>query len=127
MASDVRTGRYLAQLRENAGLKQAEVAQSLDWSPAVLSRIESGERPVSEDELTAVLQAIGTEQALRFAETTRRKWEQLPEPTPGHPDEQLLWEAELAFQELTSLRNNPDIKNVFVKRLDEYNSALSRC
>ena len=126
MASDVRTGRYLAQLRENAGLKQSEVAQRLDWSPAVLSRIESGERPVSEDELTAVLRAIGTEQALRFAETTQRKWEQLSEPTPGHPDEQLLWEAELAFEELTNLRNDPDIKNVFVKRLDEYDSALSQ-
>ena len=35
-------GRYLAAIRERAGIKQAELARKITWSPAVLSRIETG-------------------------------------------------------------------------------------
>ena len=124
MASDIQIGRYLAQLRGKAGFKQNELAQKVTWSPAVLSRVESGERQVSQDELVSILKAIGTEEALRFSETNRRDWEYLSDPTLGHPDEQTLWEAELAFKSIVELSENPDIRNVFVKRLDEYRSAL---
>ena len=124
MASDIQIGRYLAQLREKAGFKQNELAQKVTWSPAVLSRVESGERQVSQDELVSILKAIGTEEALRFSETNCRDWEYLSDPTLGHPDEHTLWEAELAFKSIVELSENPDIRNVFVKRLDEYRSAL---
>ena len=32
------------QIRDRAGIKQAELARRVTWSQAVLSRIESGER-----------------------------------------------------------------------------------
>ena len=67
MASSVQTGRYLSQLRERAGLKQNELAQQMTWSPAVLSRVESGERDISQGELVDLLIAIGTEESQRFA------------------------------------------------------------
>ena len=124
MAASVQTGRYLALLREKAGFKQNELAQRMTWSPTVLSRIESGDRPVSQDELISILDAIGTEESANFAETIQRDWNHLPEPTLGHPDEQLLWEAELALQSISELSESPSIKNVFVRRLDEYCSAL---
>ena len=53
-----------------------------------------------------------------------REWSHLDEPPLGHPDKQILWEAELAFQKIGELLDSPDIKNVFVKRLEEHKSAL---
>ena len=60
MASSVRVGKYLAQLRERAGIRQNVLAQKMAWSPAVLSRVESGEREISGAELSDLLTAIGT-------------------------------------------------------------------
>ena len=42
MNVNVRIGKYLAQLREKAGLKQNELAKKVTWSPTVLS--EGGSR-----------------------------------------------------------------------------------
>ncbi len=64
MNTDVEVGKYLARLRDKAGLKQNELAQKVTWSPAVLSRVESGERAVSSDELNSILKAIGTNKTL---------------------------------------------------------------
>lgn len=124
MDTSKRIGGYLALLREKAGLNQNELAQKVTWGPTILSRVESGERAISHDELMAILKAIGTEEALRFIETSDRHWHYLPEPPFGHPDEQTIWEAELALRSIAELSELPDIKNVFVKRLDEYKSSL---
>ena len=124
MSSTVQTGRYLALLRERAALKQNELAQKVTWNPAALSRVESGERTVSQEELVSILEAIGTDEALRFVETNGRSWNYLPEPPLGHPAEQHLWDAELALKSIAELSDDPDIKNVFLKRLDEYRSSL---
>ena len=124
MAAITQVGRYLALLRERAGLKQNELAQMVTWSPTVLSRVESGERTVSQDELVSILKAIGTEEAVRLAETSNRDWTHLPEPALGHPDGQPIWEAEKALKSIVKLSEDRDIKNVFVKRLDEYRTAL---
>lgn len=122
-------GKYLARLRDKAGIKQNELAKKVTWSPAVLSRVESGERAVSREELNSILEAIGTVEALRFRETVGRDWRQLQKPPLGHPDESLLWKAEEALQSIEELSAKPDIKNIFVKRLeafhDEVNSAAS--
>ena len=129
MANIGEMGKYLARLRENAGIKQNELAKKITWSPAVLSRVESGERAVSSEELNSVLQAIGTEEALRFRETAGRDWRELHKPPLGHPDESMLWQAEEALQSIEGLSAKPDIRNLFVKRLeafrDEVNSAAS--
>ena len=113
------TGMHLAQLRQEAGLMQNELAKNIGLSAAVLSRIESGDRPVSEDELRSILESIGTEKALGYRETTGRKWEQLSRPHFGHPDEALLWRAEETLRSISDLRNKEDIKPAFVHRLNE--------
>ena len=41
--SQEEVGRRLTQVREAAGIKQAELARKITWSQAVLSRVESGE------------------------------------------------------------------------------------
>ena len=124
MASSVQTGKYLAQLREQAGFKQNELAQRVTWSPTVLSRVESGERELSREELINLLSAIGTEQSKRFAESVDRHWNIIPEPDLGHPEEDILWTAELTLRNIDDLLGSPDIKNVFVTRLQNYRSTV---
>jgi transcriptional regulator with XRE-family HTH domain len=55
-------GVQLAGLREDAGLAQEQAARALGFSPAKLSRIESGKgrRPPSEGDVRALLELYGT-------------------------------------------------------------------
>src|SRR5690348_7834603 len=91
-------GRYIALVRERASIKQAELARRVTWSPAVLSRVESGDRALSFDEIGALLEAIGTPEAARLRDVLQREWSVLPRPALDHPDEELLWEAEQVSQ-----------------------------
>lgn len=74
MTRDIAVGKYIATLREQARLKQAELARKLTWSPAVLSRVESGERTLGGDELATILNGIGTPEALKLQEMLAREW-----------------------------------------------------
>ena len=105
----IEIGQHLAQLREKANIKQAELARRITWSPAVLSRIEAGDRPLASDELQIILEAIGTPEALRLSDVLGREWSQLPRPALDHPDQELLWEAEQVSKELAELRGQPDV------------------
>ena len=118
-------GAYLAHLREKAGLKQNELASKVTWSPAMLSRVESGERTLSEEELDSILDAIGTQEALTLKETVERVWLYLDRPPLGHPDEQILWEAEQALAKAKGLADSPDIKNLLAKRLEIFISQIN--
>ena len=113
-------GRRLAQVREAAGIKQAELARRITWSPAVLSRIESGERELSPDELKTLMEAIGTPEALQLSQALEREWRELPRPPLDHPDQELLWQAEQVCRDLVEFRNQPDVRHAFERRLTEY-------
>ncbi|WP_050995181.1 helix-turn-helix domain-containing protein [Bradyrhizobium liaoningense] len=125
MSRDVAIGKYLAALREQANLKQGELAKKLEWSSAVLSRVESGERPLSEDELDIILGGINTPDARRLKAILSRQWSQLPEPPLGDSDSDLLWEAEQTAQKIHALAEQPDVKQVFERRLVRYEEELS--
>ena len=125
MTTDMATGRYLARLRSEAGLKQKDVAERVTWSPAVLSRVESGERPLNSEELDSVLGAIGTKDAMDFRKVVARVWKQLPKPPLGHPDESLLWKTEQALREVEEVLLNPSIKNSFASLLKELKKGLT--
>lgn len=120
----VEIGNHLAHLRDKAGFSQKELAQKVTWSPAVLSRVESGERPVSQEELASILEAIGTEDALDFSETVGRIWHYIEKPILGHPAEPLLWRTEQVLQEIEKLRQDPAIRHTFANRLGEYEKEL---
>ncbi len=110
-------GRRLAHVRELAGLKQAELARRVTWSPAVLSRVESGERPLAPEELDTVLAAIGTADAEHLRAALTREWRVLPRPALDHPDQDVLWDCELIIRELEERRADPEIRNAFERRL----------
>ena len=120
----VEIGNHLAHLRDKAGFSQKDLAQKVTWSSALLSRVESGERPLSQEELTAILEAIGTEDALNFSETANRVWQHLEKPMLGHPSEPLLWRTERVLSDIEGLRQNPDIRHAFATRLEEYAKEL---
>src|SRR5260370_26813179 len=110
--SETPVGRYLAEMREEAGMTQASLASRVTVSTATLSRIESGEKVASEDELGAMLRAIGTPKAKGLADYLRQDWAQIERPAFDHPDRAVLWEANLTLRKLDKLRSDPSVKEV---------------
>lgn len=125
MSRETEIGKYLATLREQAKLKQSELAKKLQWSAAVLSRVESGERSTSDDELDIILRGIDTPEALKAKDILKRTWRILPAPALADPDADLLWEAEQAAQNVHALAEKPDVKQFFERRLVRYEGELS--
>jgi transcriptional regulator with XRE-family HTH domain len=126
-AGSAEVGRHLMQVRDRAGLKQGELAKRVSLSPAVLSRIESGERSITAAEAQDILMQIGTPEATDLAQALQRNWIVLPRPPLDHPEQEILWEAELVAAELVELRNRPDTPHAFESRLSEYIEELNRC
>jgi transcriptional regulator with XRE-family HTH domain len=119
-------GRRLIQIRESARIKQAELARKITWSPAVLSRVESGERALSPDELRIILEAVATPEAVQLSNALSREWQVLPRPPLDHSDQDVLWEAEQACRDLVRLRDQPDIRRAFERRLSEYLDEIQK-
>lgn len=124
MNRDAAIGKRIAALRDEAGLKQNELAKKLTWSAAVLSRVENGDRPLAPEELQTVLDGIGTADALKLREILERQWQMIPEPTLGDPDADLLWEAEQTAQQVHALAERPDVKQFYERRLVRYQEEL---
>ena len=99
--SPIELGGYLTQIRDKAGIKQAELARRVTWSQAVLSRIESGDRAIAPEELDQLLDAIATPEAEQLKTALHREWSVLARPGLDHPDQELLWSAEEVAQQLT--------------------------
>lgn len=119
-------GRHLMLVRDRADLKQSDLAKRVSMSPTVLSRIESGERPVSLQEVQDILAQIGTAEAAGLSQSLARHWQVLARPPLDHPDQELLWEAEQVARELVQLRDRPDTPHAFERRLAEYIEELKR-
>lgn len=120
-------GRYLMLVRDRAGLKQAELAKRVALSPAVLSRIETGDRQVTLQEVQDILIQIGTPEAEDLSEALQREWQVLPRPSLDHQDQRLLWEAEQVACDLVELRDQPETPHAFERRLSEYIEEIKRC
>jgi transcriptional regulator with XRE-family HTH domain len=113
-------------VRERSGVKQADLAKRVSLSQAVLSRIESGERQVSVQEVQDILAQLDTAEAAELSKALQRTWDILPRPALDHEDQDLLWEAELAARDLVRLRESPDTPHGFERRLTEYVDELLR-
>lgn len=122
----IELGRHLMQVRERAEVKQTDLAKRVSLSPAVLSRIESGERPVTLQEVQDILTQLATPEANDLAKALQRTWRVLLRPPLDHPDQDLLWDAEQVAVELVALRDQPDTPHAFERRLSEYVEELKR-
>jgi len=119
-------GRYLAAVRDKSGMTQADLASKVTMSTATLSRIESGEKTPNDDETYAILQAIGTPQAEGLGEYLRQEWGQLKRPRFQHPNRFALREANESLRKLAELRDDPELKGIFVRQIDLYEVELRR-
>jgi len=120
-------GRYLLQVRERADIKQGDLARRVSLSPAVLSRIETGERAATREEVIDILKQIPTAEASQLIEAIERDWKVLPMPPLDHEDQERLWAAELVARDLDALRNQPNVPLAFGRRVGEYIDELKRC
>lgn len=124
--SEVPVGRYLADVREEAGITQATLASRVKMSTATLSRIESGDKIATEDEAGAVLKAIGTPKSKGLSEYLKQEWDEMDRPSFDHPDRPVLWEANLTLRKLEKLRNDPEVRGVFIRHMDLYENEIRR-
>lgn len=122
----VELGRHLMYVRERGGIKQGDLAKRVSLSPAVLSRIESGERSVTLQEVNDILDQLATPEAAELTKALQRTWRVLPRPPLDHADQDLLWNAEQVMVELVTLRDKPDTPHAFERRLSEYIDELKR-
>src|SRR5262245_27827357 len=86
-------GTYLSFLRDTAKLTQAELAKKVTVSPARISRIESGDVALTEDEMDQLLEAIGTSAAKELRTYLDQDWDELDRPPFDHPNRNVLWVA----------------------------------
>jgi transcriptional regulator with XRE-family HTH domain len=120
-------GRSLGRLRESVKVRQSELASRLQLSAAVLSRIESGERPPSADEVQRIVDAIGTAEALSLPLALSREWTVLVRPALDHPDQDILWEADQTASRLNAfLDSEVELREAFRKRITTYIEELKR-
>lgn len=123
--SPLELGKQIALLRERVNLKQAELARLVNWSPAVLSRVESGDRSLDRDELTQLLGAMNSPGAAELEAALDRKWINLPRPPLDHADQDLFWQAEQVTCEFGKLLQQPDVTADFGRRLEEYEREIA--
>lgn len=123
-SSPAAVGRRIMQLRDAAGLKQADLARQITWSQAVLSRVEAGDRPVNDDELSQLLRCIGTAEALNLERIVARRWRHLPAPPLDHADHDRLWDAEETLARLTLQAQEDEIRPAFLRRLEEFQEEI---
>jgi transcriptional regulator with XRE-family HTH domain len=119
-------GRYLGLLREWAGMTQGQLAQRVTLSTATISRIESGDKQATNDEITSILKQIGTPEAKELGDFLRQTWDCVDRPEFDHPDRAALWGANLALRKLAALRDDPEITGVFIRHIDVYRAEIER-
>jgi transcriptional regulator with XRE-family HTH domain len=123
---EVPVGRYLAQVRDEAGLTQAQLAGKVTFSAAILSGIESGDKTATAVELADILRTIDTASAQALGEYLTQSWDKLPQPPFDHPNRGALSEANLTLRNLEKLREKPELKGVFIRQIDLYEQELRR-
>lgn len=97
----------LKRAREDAGLKQAAMAERLSVSGSVISRLERSE---TTDETMArrYLEAVNTPASRDILEFYGREWRLSDRPTVLHPDREVLWAGERALQRLERFEHSQE-------------------
>jgi len=128
MEESLQLRQMLARLRQASGLSQAAIAEKIQASGSAsrISRLESGDLKLSADEAQSIARAIGTPEAIEYADYLGQHWVILDRPGFEHPNRAALWEAEAALQRLKALEDDPDLKNVLLKQVHFCRDALIR-
>lgn len=117
-------GQTLTELRNTAGLKQADIARSLSINQSRVSRIEKGEVSPSEGEIQGYLSAIGTEDAQAYLTFLKQPWEHLDRPLYRHPQRHALCKAETYLQKLKEFKSKPNAPGLLMRQAQMYHDSL---
>src|SRR5687767_7892461 len=118
--------RTLADLRNEASLSQGDVADRLKVSASRISRVETGDLPLTTEEARDIADAIGQKlpRAKAFAEYLADEWKIIEKPGFNHVSLKALRKAEAALQELEPVLSDPEIKNAFAQQLKSCRDAI---
>jgi transcriptional regulator with XRE-family HTH domain len=97
----------LKRAREDAGLKQASMAERLSVSGSVISRLERSE-VTDETMARRYLEAINTDESRDILEFYGRDWRITERPTVLHPEREILWAAEQSLQRLEAFERSQE-------------------
>lgn len=86
----------------------------------------SGDLSLTDDEAQQLALAIGSSASNAFANFLGWEWQILPKPGFDHPNLAAIWQAEQALQRLNELKDDPELKNAFIKQVESCRSALER-
>src|SRR5579871_1400314 len=125
-ASGRDVGSELARLRQNSGLKQAEIAKSLGVDTSRVSRIETGEIIADHEELRLFVKAIGTKEAEEYAQYCSAAWKNVEKPSYWHPNLQDLSRAEECLTKIESFIHAPEISAVTKAQALLHKESLQR-
>ncbi len=126
MTDQAGTRQILVGLREQAKLSQAELAKRLPFAASRISRLESGEIALTEEEVHRIAEAIATPSAKTFANYLNQDWQILEKPGFNHTSREALWTAECALRRLRDLEDDPELKNAFLQQLRSCRLGLER-
>jgi transcriptional regulator with XRE-family HTH domain len=122
----MKIGKILARLREEANISQKQLAERMNTSPSKVSRMEAETVPLSEQEISQYLKALGTTHSTEFMNYIPQEWFRIPKPPFFHPSRQALRIADVALAKIDELRGEIDPNNVFYKELDMHYQTIVR-
>lgn len=108
----------LAEIREEVGLTQKEMARRLGVHQSQISRLENGDGNPETRDFDRYLVALGSERALKLSETLNVSWRHLPRPSLRHPDLDTLVEIETALQRLEDFRQSTAMPHALAGQAD---------
>jgi transcriptional regulator with XRE-family HTH domain len=113
----------LRKAREEAGLKQSEIANRLGVSGSVISRLEKSEIT---DEVMArrYLEALGTTTGDDIIEFYSRDWRITERPSFFHINRDSLWAGEIALQQLDTFSKSEEYDSLLDVPLAQIRSNL---
>ena len=124
-------GPVVAEVREEAGITQKEMAERLNLHQSQISRLENRNSQAEIGDFHRYLHALGSDRALKLAQVLEVDWRHLPCPSLKHPNLETLAEVEAALQRLESFRESQSMPPVLVgqaellfRRLAEFGEFL---
>lgn len=114
----------VTRLRKEAGLSQAELATRLSFTDSRLSRLESGELTITLEDAVSIGLALHSQAGQDFADYLTQEWVKLDRPSFDHISRETLWEAERTLRRLDELRDDPELRNAFLRQVKSCIAAL---
>ena len=107
-------GAVVAEVREEAGITQKEMAERLNLHQSQISRFENRNSNPEMGDFHRYLHALGSDRALKLAQILEVDWRHLTCPSLKHPNLETLAEVEAALQRLQSFLESQSMPPVLV-------------